>query len=343
MTPPAGIHVTAPCRIDLAGGTLDVYPLYLFEGGGVTVNAAISILSNVHIAPREDSAILLRSEDLATEAQYADVESVALDGPLELLARAVRHYAPPCGVTITVRNDAPQGSGLGASSALLMALSVGLSRLRGDTPAVTDLIDVGANLEAQVIGIPTGKQDYYPALCGGVAALEFGVQGHRREDLCPSAAARDAISSRLVLSFTGISRVSAASNWAVLQNYVDGEPRTKEALGRIARTARRMRTCLANEAWDELPGLLAEEWANRRDLADGVSTPRVEELMAAAAAAGADASKLCGAGGGGCMLTYTAPERRAAVEAALRDAGAEVLPYRIVETGAEVRQLAGSV
>ncbi len=338
LTAPSPIEVAAPCRIDLAGGTLDVYPLYLFEEDGRTLNMAISITSTARIVPREDGRVLLRSEDLDAEAQYPDVDHVSPDGPLGLVARAVRCYPPPCGVTVTVHSEAPHGSGLGASSALLMAVSVGLTHLRGETPSLRDLIDVGANLEAQTIGIPTGKQDYYPALYGGVAVLQFGVREASRWELCPSAAARAHLEQHLVLAFTGISHFSGANNWEILRNYMDGNMLTREALHRIGTTARKVEHCLRTETWELLPELLAEEWANRRTLGEGVSTPRVEHLMATAHAAGGEASKLCGAGGGGCMVTYVQPERRSAVEQALQEAGADVLPFRIATEGAQVRE-----
>lgn len=334
------IEVEAPTRIDLAGGTLDLYPLYLFEGGGLTLNAAISVMSRATVEPRDDGAIVLRSLDMDCEESFAGPDALAFDGPLALLARAVGHYAPPCGVTVTAHNEAPHGSGLGGSSALLMALSVALARLRGDGADFTSLIDVGANLEAQVLGIPTGKQDYYPALYGGVSCLRFHVAGHERLELCASEAARRHLEDHLVLSFTGVPHASGATNWEMLRGYIEAHGGTRAALGRIRETAHAMHACLAAEEWDRLADLLAEEWHNRRRLGPGVSTPQVDAAMAAAEAAGARASKLCGAGGGGCMVTYAAPADRAAVETALTGAGARVLPYRIVADGVRVRERA---
>ena len=338
MSALSGFTVETPTRIDLAGGTLDLFPLYLFEEGSVTVNAAISIMSRVTVEPREDSAVVLCASDIGEEVTAPSPQDVPVTGPLELVGRAVRQYAPPCGVTITTHSAAPHGSGLGASSSLLMALSVALTRLRGEDRPFPELIEVGANLETQVLGIPAGKQDFFPPLYGGVAALEFGVDAPTRTELCHSAAAREHLEAHLVLSFTGVPHFSGSSNWEMLRNYVEDAAGTRPAMARIRDTAQGMAACLAAEDWDRLPGLLAEEWANRRSLAPGVTTPEVDAIMAAADDAGALANKLCGAGGGGCMVTYAPPERRAAVEAAVCANGARVLPYRIVPEGVRVRE-----
>jgi len=338
MTTFPTIEVTAPNRIDLAGGTLDVYPLYLFEDGGITLNIAINISSHARIAPRDDGRVVFESEDLDEREIYDTLDAVRTDGPLALVARAVRYYGLPCGATITVRNEAPRGSGLGASSALLMALSAGLLHAQGVQGSHTEIIDIGANLEAQVIAIPTGKQDYYPALFGGVAALTFDERGHNRRALCPSEMARDYLTSRLVLSFTGVSHFSGATNWDMLRNYIEGQAATRQSLRRIKRTAERMWRCLEAETWADLPPLLREEWENRRELAPGVTTPHIDALMEAAEDAGAEGSKLCGAGGGGCMVTYVEPGHRQAVESALTAAGARVLPFTIAARGLQVRE-----
>jgi D-glycero-alpha-D-manno-heptose-7-phosphate kinase len=330
------IRATAPARIDLAGGTLDIYPLYLFEEFGLTVNAAISLGSEAVVTPRDDRKIVLRADDIDRE-QYADtLDALDLNAELPLLARIARHYLKDYdrGVNITTRNKAPHGSGLGASSCLLIALSGALNELTGGGLSKRELILTGSELEAQVIRIPTGQQDYIAAAHGGVNAIWFEVGGFRVEPL--GAEAVKELNERVILSFTGISHFSGTSNWAMMRRYIDNAGDTQEKLRGIKATSMAMRQAVQAGDWAGFAGLIDEEWCNRRELADGVSTDKIENIIASARNAGALASKICGAGGGGCMITVIEPGDREKVEAAIRAADAKVLPFEVEADGLTV-------
>ena len=334
------ISATVPMRIDLAGGTLDVYPLYLFEDGGLTVNAAVSIYGHVTVEERSDSRITIRSEDIGAEETFANLSHMPPGGDLDLVKRALRFYQPRHGLNIVLRSEAPCGSGLGASSALLMALSNALNEIEHLGLDKTRLIDLGANIEAQVIGIPTGKQDYFPPLFGGVCSIWFGVDGHRLERLDEGDSSGndliDRLNERLVLTFTNINRFSGVTNWAMLKRYIENEGHTVAHMRSIKEVAVAMRQSLVAGDLEEFARLLAVEWENRKALAEGVTTPKIDAMIAAAGAQGARASKLCGAGGGGCMITYAEPEHLPAVKQALVDAGATLMPFRIVAEGIRI-------
>lgn len=331
------ITARVPMRIDLAGGTLDVYPLYVFEGGGLTVNAAIDVMATASVRTREDATIRIVSRDLDVVEVVPSLDALTFGTPLDLVRRALAYYRPETGLDIIVESEAPQGSGLGASSALLMALSHCLSRLTGKGLSAGQIIDVGANIEAQTIGIPTGKQDYFPPVYGGVCAIWFHLDGWKLEQLGTSAAPSDglitALNERLIVSYTGIPHRSAVTNWAMLRRYIEREGDTVARLRDIKQIAVAMRAALAEADMDAFCRLLREEWSLRRGLAEGVSTPAVEAIMAAAAEAGALASKICGAGGGGCMITAVRPGEQARVRAALSAAGAQVMPARVTADG----------
>ena len=326
------ISVTVPTRIDLAGGTLDVYPLYLFEDGGLTVNAAINVYGYVTVDERADARIHIRSEDASAEEVFTSLAEMQthMGGPFDLVKKALRFYRPQRGLNITLRCEAPHGSGLGASSALLMALSSALNRIERLGLSQDRIIDLGANIEAQVIGIPTGKQDYFPPLFGGVCGIWFDVDGHRLEQLDEGSDLIERLNDRLILTFTNINRFSGVTNWAMLKRYIEKEGNTVTHMRHIKQVALAMRQSLSSGDLDEFARLLAVEWENRKALAKGVTTPEVDAMIAAAEAAGARASKLCGAGGGGCMITYAEPENRVAVKDALVEAGATLMPFRVV-------------
>jgi D-glycero-alpha-D-manno-heptose-7-phosphate kinase len=337
------VSVKVPMRIDLAGGTLDVYPLYLFENGGLTVNAAVSIFGYVTVEQRADARVHIRSHDRGQEESFDSLDTLRsqADGGLELVKKTLRFYyktrEPQRGLNITLRSEAPRGSGLGASSALLMALSAALNEIKGLYLSKDRLIDFGANIEAQVVGIPTGKQDYFPPLFGGVCSIWFDVGGHRLERLDQGSDLVDRLNERLTLTFTNINRFSGITNWAMLKRYIEKEENTVTHMRQIKEVALAMRKSLATGDLEEFAQLLAVEWENRKKLAEGVTSPEIDAIIDAAEAAGARASKLCGAGGGGCMITYAEPEYVSAVGAALQDRGATLIPFRIVPDGIHIQ------
>jgi len=330
------LRATAPCRVDLAGGTLDIYPLYLFLDGGVTVNMAVDLYSRVEIQTRADAEVHLWSEDTGATLAAPDVASLPVGGDLDLVARVVKFYAPRTGVSVTTHSAAPHGSGLGASSSLLMALTGALDRLNGSGLTREQYVDLGANLEAQSIGIPTGKQDYCAALWGGVNVIWFGVEGFRVEPAICDCDLLERMERSIILSFTGETRFSGASNWNMLKAYIEDAGRNRDHMGGIKRTALRMREAVLSGDLERFAQIVHEEWENRRHLAEGVSTPRIERLMAATHEAGALASKICGAGGGGCMITVAEESARPAVIEALEANGARHLPYHIAREGLKV-------
>ncbi len=219
-----------------------------------------------------------------------------------------------------------------------MSLSRVLCRFSGRQDSDDDLIRHGAALEAQNLGIPTGLQDYFGALLGGIKALSFGVSGSGVERLAPSPGFREELDRAVVLSFTGLSHFSGTSNWNMLKRYIERQGDTVERMYAIQDTAHQMWAALKAEDLASVARALNREWENRRGLAEGVTTPAIDLMVEAAREAGALASKICGAGGGGCLLTLARPERRESVEEALKQAGARILQARLDDRGLLVEE-----
>jgi len=330
------IEATAPTRIDLAGGTLDIFPLYVFEGGGITVNAAITLNSSARIMPRQDHHVVLSSQDLGTVVEADSFDQLPEGGVMDLAVRILKFYRPSVGVNVELHSSVPKGSGLGGSSSLLISLSAALNELNGGHRTLEDLINLGANLEAQSLRIPTGKQDYYPPAFGGINAIWFNIDGNVLEPLTPGDETLGELEERLVLTYTAESRFSGTSNWNMMKQYIDNVGATVANLRRIKQTAVEMRQAIIERDLDRFAKLLSVEWENRKRLAQGVTTPRIDQLMAEAHRRGGIASKICGAGGGGCMITFVQPGSRQDVIAALATLGAEDLPFGIARSGVKV-------
>jgi D-glycero-alpha-D-manno-heptose-7-phosphate kinase len=323
------IETSAPTRIDLAGGTLDIWPLYLFHQGAQTVNAAISLRARARIEPRADGRIVIASEDTGVTVEAGDPGELRTRRELRLLSLLV-HFFDARGLTLTTSSQSPAGAGIAGSSALNVAVAAALAAWTGRRFEPEALLQVAMNVEAQTIEVPTGLQDYRPAMYGGIAALELGVDGIRRVPLDVDPAE---LQRRIVLCYTGEPRNSGTNNWEITKRHIDGDRHVFDCFERIRDTAAAMRDALARSAWEEVGRAIAEEWANRKRLAPGVTTPAIDDLIARAASAGATAAKVCGAGGGGCLFCYGPPERRDAIAEALARGGARLLDYRFERDG----------
>lgn len=321
------LTVTAPNRIDLAGGTTDLYPLYLLMEGGCTVNAAITVRSRARFKTLPGTGVKIVSEDLGESVEADRPDRVPVEGALALVGRAVQALPPTCGLEINTRNDAPAGSGLGASSALLIALLSGLLKLRAEKERSESIIDLAASVETACIAVPAGKQDHIAAFFGGLSVIEFGYRGFVRRACCEDPDDLARLEEMIVLSYTGEGRFSGMNNWDVTKAFIDNRSGIREKLTEIRDVAKAAADAISSGKWSELPLLVDREWSIRRSLAPGITTPRIEEMTSAARDAGASASKICGAGGGGCLITLTEPRKRSRVERALRAAGARLMPF----------------
>lgn len=330
----------APARIDLAGGTLDIWPLYLFHENAQTLNVAIKCYARCRLTQRRDRAIQLISRDLRRREIFSSLEALrsAKSVRLPLLARLAMAFEPSGGFVLETDSDSPAGAGLGGSSALNIALCGALNRFTGrftgKNPPLAKLIEVARDAEAQVLRVPTGVQDYYAAAFGCIQAIRMTSQGVRSEKL---AVDRRELAARIVLCYTGESRNSGANNWEVFKAHLDGDRAVIQHFDRIAAIASEMRQALEEGDWAAAARLLHREWETRKKNYPGITTPRIEELIQLARRQGARAAKVCGAGGGGCLFFLAEPEAKAGLETALRRAGVRVMPFEVAPRGVEVR------
>jgi len=332
------IESKAPTRIDLAGGTLDIWPLYLFHEGALTVNCAITRYAScvIEVAPEKSRRIVLASRDTNRKESFPSLEAMcrAQRYKLPLLAELVRVFRPTTGFTLTTDSEAPAGAGIGGSSAMAVAICAALDRLTNAGLRREDWIHISRDVEAIVIRVPTGTQDHYPPAFGGAAAIALAAGGERRETL---ASDLDELESRLVLCYTGKPRQSGINNWEVFKRHIDGDRRVAQNLEKISAVAKQVRVALERNAWSEVGRLVREEWEFRRRNLRTISTPVIDRIISSARRQGALGGKVCGAGGGGCLTLVIEPDARARVEAAVTAAGGTLLPLRIDRHGVQVR------
>ena len=321
------VKASAAARVDLAGGSLDLWPIGQVIPGSSTLNLAVSLAATAECRATGEAGVALASADLGVAYRW---EPGQQPGKLALAERLCEVFGVKSGWSIAMKSDVPPGSGLGGSSAMSMALALALQAISGRQMAEERLVGLCRDLEAAHLKIPTGVQDFWPAVRGGLLCIRYEPGG---ESVVSLPVPLKPLATRLVVAYTGQSRLSAGTNWALYKRFLDGDLETRRGLEGIATVARDMELALLEGDLDLAASLLDEEWRHRKSLAEGISTPLTEALMAAAKRAGAQGGKACGAGGGGCLAFLVQEGTRLEVEAALEREGARVLPAHPVERG----------
>ncbi len=326
------ILAQAPCRADLAGGTIDLWPLYLFHPGALTLNFAVNILTTCRVTPLKGRGLYLRSLDTNREEHFDSLDELRARKKfrLPISARLLQFFSPKEGALVETDSESPAGAGISGSSALMIATTAALARFTDRHLTLEQMRVIAQNVGAQIIEVPTGCQDYYPALYGGVSAIRLDADGIHREavPIMP-----EEIESRFVLAYTGMPRKSGINNWEVFKSHINGDKRVFRNFERITAIARSMHQALVAGDWDGVARLLREEWKLRRSNAPGITTPLIDKLIAVAGKHGGKAAKVCGAGGGGCVIFLVERGAASRVATAVGDAGGRVLPLQVARDG----------
>lgn len=332
-------HSVAPLRADLAGGTLDIWPLSQLHEGASTVNVALRLSARAQLRPGGERWNL-HAGDHGARTRFAAASTRTprrrAGDPFALVREVIRHAGLRQGGELITRVEGPPGGGIGGSSALLVALYGLAMRLQGRRLERSRIPDVARDLEARVLGLPTGVQDYYPATFGGALWLRYEPGGTRVERLDVDL---DDLASRLVLAYSGKPHASAPSNWGIYRRRLEGDPAAVKAFGEIGRAAERAARALQHGDLAGLGKAMDADWAARKQLEPALAPPDLRRLEAAGRAAGVMAAKCCGAASGGCMLFLLRRRGdRPSVEEALGRAGARILPAALSRTGLRIRR-----
>lgn len=336
---PLTIKTTAPTRIDICGGTLDLWPLHQMIRPAATVNIGITLNAEVTVQAATNRKFSFHSEDLKIHEEGSWRELLAATKlPLlrELLVELWDDSLPPLKIQTSAKS--PAGAGLGGSSCLALATARALLEARhliaGGSPfAYSDhaLVAVVRDIEARLIWAPTGVQDYWGALRGQVNILRFPAGDTDVRTLSPDKVV--GLEEQLIVCFSGKSRASSGNNWMVFKAVLE---KNKEVIGVLERIASKSLACAeAIEQGDLSTALLVSkaEWAERKKLWPDIVTPETDGIEAAALSEGAYFARVCGAGGGGVVAIFAPPERRAAVIKGVVNAGGVVLDAKVAKQG----------
>lgn len=325
----SSINIESPTRVDLAGGTIDLWPLYNFVGNAMTINVAIDVLTKVSLTPRQDQKIVLESLDLKLKKEYQNLSEALADTDqrMRLLQTQLKFWQPDQGFELITSSQSPVGGGLGGSSSLTISLLKAFALfMQQPFKDVHQMVHVAHNLESEILGTPTGTQDYYPAASGGVNVLKYSSWGIEQEVL----EIPNELNNYFMLIYTGKSHHSGMNNFAVMTDAVAQDQNTLQCLKELRDIAIDTVLAVKQKKFDAIPECFRREYSARVRLAPEFSSPEIEKLAELSLQNGADAVKICGAGGGGCVLVWCAPEKQAQVRDACHKAGFQVMPTKLI-------------
>ncbi len=334
------IRAKAPLRLGLAGGGTDVSP-YSDLYGGAVLNATISMHAYATIKPRDDGKIVFNAVDRNKKIVLDAKEYLEIDGELDLLKgvynRVVGDFAKkPLFFELTTYVDAPPGSGLGSSSTLVVAILTAFAEWLGLPLGEYDLAHLAFEIERIDLAMAGGKQDQYAATFGGFNFMEF--YDNDRVIVNPLRIKKEIINElqfNLLLYYTGTSRLSSKIIEAQVKNVEAKKEKPIEAMHKLKEQAVLMKEALLKGKLNDIGELLDFGWQYKKQMAEGITNPVIEEIYETAKKAGALGGKISGAGGGGFMILYCPENTRYRVIEALQEFGGEFRRYQFTKYGVE--------
>ncbi len=331
--------VRAPMRLSFAGGGTDL-PAYYQQHEGLVVSTTIDKYFYVLIEADGVRPLQITSADYSTFYRHASESDVPWQGgDLTLPLAVLHHFGINHGLSLFLASEIPGGTGLGSSSTVAVALVKAVSTLCGIALAPAEVAEIASYIELRKLGSPIGKQDQYAATFGGLHAYRFRANGVAAEPILLPLDVRLALEERLCLFFTGASR--EANRILIEQQAGTASGENLASLHALKAMAEETRRCLQEGRLDAVAELLHQGWLEKRRLASGISTPRIDAFYELARRNGARGGKLAGAGGGGFLLLYCEPEAQGRLTAVLEGAGLHRLEFRFSDTGATVLLNAG--
>ncbi|MCJ8276133.1 MAG: galactokinase [Bdellovibrionales bacterium] len=323
------VFVKSPTRIDLAGGTLDCWPINAAMNPVSTINVAISIYTACKITKRTDTKISVYSKEWDTRFEFDNLEAAmkSEDEHFLFFREHISYWQPDYGFDLEASSESPVGGGLGGSSSLSVSIFKAFAEMNGVEMDTYETVRLCSGIEAKILKTPTGTQDYFPPLLKGINIIDYEF-GWPKVSVLPVNTCE--ISKNISIFFTGKAHNSGINNWQVIKKFLDGDEQTSNALASIQDIAEQTKEAVRASNWEKLPQLFKDEFQARLDLADCFTSPEIEKLAEVAMANGGDAIKICGAGGGGCVFIWSAPEKRQSVIEACQEAGFKHLDVELV-------------
>jgi D-glycero-alpha-D-manno-heptose-7-phosphate kinase len=328
----------APLRISFAGGGTDVSP-YADERGGLVLNATVDKYAYATLRVTDDRSITIKSLDYHTIAKFDLDQPMVYDGQLDLVKATIKRLNGPAlndstqGYDLLLHTDAPPGSGLGSSSALVVAI-IGVFNQWLRLPLTNyEIASLAYQIERVDLGIKGGRQDQYAAAFGGFNLMEFYGD---RVIVNPLRVPEDILNElhySLMLFYTGGTRLSAHIIDKQTEGFVKKREAVVAAMDEVKRLTTETKNALLQGRLEDFGKLLHNSWTNKKKMAASITTPQIDEIYQEARKLGALGGKISGAGGGGYMFLYCPYETQPTITERLESLGAIRVDFSFERNG----------
>ena len=305
----------ANVRIDLAGGWTDIID-FCSKYTGVVVNFTIDIKAYIELNRRNDDKVLWGS-DSAHCLSARNLRYIEEGTSRDLLLAAIKRFRKEEGLELFTHSNAPPGSGLGGSASIGVASVYALKTIFGKDMSKAEVAKLAHEIEVEDLGIKGGKQDQYAAAFGGVNYLEFIDESVSREALSLDKSFIDELEKRVILFYTGESRLSGDIHNKVWDNFRDNRKGIRDALLKMRDVAYMMKDALSPSQLNKIGQLVTKNWQNQLRLDNSITNAKINSIFSLAAGENAMGYKMCGAGGGGCGIVIVNTKHRASLETKL--------------------------
>jgi D-glycero-alpha-D-manno-heptose-7-phosphate kinase len=328
----------APCRLDFAGGTLDIPPICFMLPEPCTVNLAIDIGVEIEVELTDQaySQVLIDDYGLGFRLQKEGPNSVPDGGALLASILDYFHLHTGRSVNIRTKSYSPANAGLAASSTVCVAATSTLLKAFEMELSQAQIIQLCLDLEARVLGTPAGYQDFFSALNGGLQLISYEPGNISAQSIQTDL---EELQSHLTLVFTGKPHHSGLTNWEVVKRFIEGDKVVRSALAEIGSLAKQLSIAFKQQQWQEAGAIIGAEWQQRKQISPVVSTPMIDSLIETVAKVGGS-GKVCGAGGGGCVLLWTDTEaEKQNLAKELEDFPVDILPWKANSSGCKITEI----
>jgi len=316
----------APLRISFAGGGTDVSP-YPEERGGAVLSATINKFAYVSVIPREDFEIQVQSLDYDIVAKYHSDRELIFDGELDLVKAVIRHLGSGTGLSLFVHSDAPPGSGLGSSSTVIVTLIGAMAHWLRRPLTSYEIAKLAYHIEREDLAIRGGQQDQYAATFGGFNFIEFLGSSVVVNPLRIPLPLVNELEYRLLMCYTGKTRVSAHIVERQTAGYVGRNETIVSALDATKDTAIALKNALLQGRLADFGELLHQGWELKKRFDPAITNPQIDQMYRVARENGAVGGKIPGAGGGGYLLVFCDFERKHVIARKLEELGGQVVTF----------------
>ncbi len=320
------IKIRVPTRVDLAGGTLDIWPLYCFFENSKTINFAINGFVEIRLKDLNKYFIIKKKGKVY---EFENLKKIR-DSEFSIIYHSLSLFPKIKGLELEIIKEPPEMSGLGGSSALLIGLLKGLFKISKIKAKNSHLISLGKDLEAKNMGYPTGTQDFYPPLYGGLICINYDLG---RENFYKFKLSKKFIDS-LILYNTKVKHHSGSQNFDVFKKIIEKKDgKTYKNLKEISEISREMEKAILKDDLKKVGELMKEEWERRVNLSPLFSHMEIDKAINIAKEKGAWGWKGCGAAGGGTVVILAPKDKIKKIKDGLSLLEGEVLPYNIIGKG----------